>query len=708
MIMNILKQIINNISSRIIYRNSNFGISGEFEIIQKENSFQKEFRDWSITHGKFDKIQYKGKGERVAVLDTGIDINHNDLSGQVNGFSFIKDDSDFSDFSSHGTFCAGEIVAKENLQGVIGIAPEATCFCGKVLYGNNRDNRIYNFEQSLSQAILAAPKEGCGVISMSLGTSYKSLMIENAINEVVSKGVIVIAALGNDGMKGTLYKSYPAYYENCIAVASSNEKDLPTWFSSIGLEHGKPDVAISSLEYYWGCIPDNKYGKMIGTCLAGNTMVLTDKGPVPIIDVKKGNNVYSYDFENRKMSIKKCTNWFDRGKKKTYRIKTNNFTIEATDNHPFLCAEPQDFSSRRKSSKSRVMKWKKLSDLKLGDLIANYYSLPSKAKTVTANGITITKNLCQLVGLFIGDGYIVHDRRRSEKPYGISFCMFDLCLQYKSFIKKELGKEPHEYNGQLTIYSVEIGNMFRMLELDKTSYTKRIPSWAWELPIEYKKHLLAGLIDSDGTVSAPGRISFEFCNKELTEDIKYFCQSMGYHVSNIYERTRNDIWSSVPSRKHYKQKLFTTSYHISITSYDSIPFLDTKYNASFQKGINNSFGKRIYETICLSDDIELDRILSIEEFKEQNVYDIEVEGSHNFIANGLIVHNSMACPTVAGIALLWREAIKEKKIEINSSNMHQEFKKWLHRVANDTNKNGWDCELGFGVLMFENGDLKIC
>lgn len=169
------------------------------------------------------------------------------------------------------TFCAGEIVAKQDGVGIIGVAPEASAFCGKVLYGNNKDASIHDFERILSNGIKSAVKDGCGIISMSLGMNKRSGIIEEAVNEAVNNGVLLFAAAGNEGMIGSPYKSYPAAFENVISVGAANAKDLPQWFTTYGIGNNKyeqPEVAIASLEYYWGCYPGNKYGKMQGTSMA--------------------------------------------------------------------------------------------------------------------------------------------------------------------------------------------------------------------------------------------------------------------------------------------------------------------------------------------------------------------------------------------------------------------------------------------------------
>lgn len=258
-------------------------------------------REWAIVHAGLDKLPFKGNGQTVGILDTGVDKNHNDLAGRVDLVNFIPDSLDI-DEHGHGTFCAGEILANGNGNGmgdgIIGVAPLARGLCCKVLYGNSKDGTVLNFEKGLANAIQTCCEVGCGVISMSIGFDHRSRLIEEALLEAVNHGVIPIAACGNNGMMGSLSRSYPASYPCCVSVAAANEKGLPAWFSTTGVEgqiEEQPEVAVASREYYWGCVPGNRYGRMIGTSMAcpvvAGTALLWREAMVQKGTLPSGNNV---------------------------------------------------------------------------------------------------------------------------------------------------------------------------------------------------------------------------------------------------------------------------------------------------------------------------------------------------------------------------------------------------------------------------------
>lgn len=212
----------------------------------------------------------KGNGVTVAVIDTGIDYMHPDLKGNVAGHYSTCDSSDGRDDNGHGTHCAGIIAAAANNGiGVSGMAPEAKIYAVKVLdkFGSGRTSNIV-------QGVLHATQKETDVISMSLGGICWDGAFQKAIDKAVSKGIVVVAAAGNDSVS---QKSYPAAYNNVIAVAATDSYDRFTFFSNYG---NWVDIAAPGLNIL-STLPTNlrladvayvgtgtSYGYMSGTSMA--------------------------------------------------------------------------------------------------------------------------------------------------------------------------------------------------------------------------------------------------------------------------------------------------------------------------------------------------------------------------------------------------------------------------------------------------------
>lgn len=225
---------------------------------------QSQERNWGLDLCKIDNAWSitKGKGIKIAVLDTGIS-DHVDLKGAWDPaltFNFSSDDSWEDRRSSHGTHVAGIIGARDNDMGVVGVAPECTIIPMKVLNdsgGGSFDNIVKAIEKAIS------PEVDADIITMSLG-SPSPPGSPDKVHEVIKKaaqmGKIVLAAAGND--KGPV--NYPAKYDEVIAVAAVDENGNFAEFTSSGLEVDSlgPGVNIFST------LNNNRYGRMSGTSQA--------------------------------------------------------------------------------------------------------------------------------------------------------------------------------------------------------------------------------------------------------------------------------------------------------------------------------------------------------------------------------------------------------------------------------------------------------
>jgi thermitase len=164
----------------------------------------------------------------VAVVDSGICASHPDLAGRtVGGWDFLESDAVPQDDFGHGCSVSGVIAANMNNGiGIAGVAPNAQIMPLRVLNASGVGSY-----SDVAAAIVYAADNGAQVINLSLGGSNPSSTLENAVNYAISKGVIVVAAAGNNGTEGALY---PAAYPDVIAVGSVDPNLEPSSFSNYG------------------------------------------------------------------------------------------------------------------------------------------------------------------------------------------------------------------------------------------------------------------------------------------------------------------------------------------------------------------------------------------------------------------------------------------------------------------------------------------
>jgi thermitase len=204
---------------------------------------------WEVTSGEASVV--------IAVLDTGIDREHEDLAGKVIAEVNFTDSLTTNDVYGHGTHVAGIIAATANNGiGVAGLAYNCRLMNVKVA----DDYGIFHGSVA-AKGVRWAVEHGAMVINMSLFSTEPSRDLEEAINYAWSKGVVVVAAAGN--FIGTK-TAYPAYYSNCLAVAATDSNDCVASWSSQG---DWVDVAAPGVDIY-STLPGDQYGSKSGTSMA--------------------------------------------------------------------------------------------------------------------------------------------------------------------------------------------------------------------------------------------------------------------------------------------------------------------------------------------------------------------------------------------------------------------------------------------------------
>jgi serine protease len=170
----------------------------------------------------------KGAGVTVAVIDTGVS-QVPDLKGTklVGGYDFVNDRAEAADDNGHGTHVAGTIAqSTNNNYGVAGIAYEAAIMPLKVLSAGGGGTVA-----DIAEAIRFAADNGADVVNMSLGGGGESSIMKEAIDYAHSKGVVIIAAAGNENRNSA---SYPARYPHVIGVAATDAAGGKAPYSNFG------------------------------------------------------------------------------------------------------------------------------------------------------------------------------------------------------------------------------------------------------------------------------------------------------------------------------------------------------------------------------------------------------------------------------------------------------------------------------------------
>ncbi len=194
----------------------------------------------------------------IAILDTGIDKQHVDLASKVvGGYDFINDDNDADDDNGHGTHVAGTAAGLTNNGiGIAGVAPNCTLMPVKVLSAGGSGSY-----EAVASGITFAADNGANVINMSLGGGGGTPALQDAVRYALSRNCVVTASAGNNGNTAP---NYPGFYPECIAVASTNQNDQRSGFSTYG---DWVDVAAPGSEIL-STLPDNSYGAQDGTSMS--------------------------------------------------------------------------------------------------------------------------------------------------------------------------------------------------------------------------------------------------------------------------------------------------------------------------------------------------------------------------------------------------------------------------------------------------------
>ena len=223
----------------------------------------KDTIPWPIKKSKFFASKYTGKGQKIAIIDTGVGL-HKDINKscikRLTARGKKMDPSKNTHYLEHGTFCCGEICGAKDGKGIIGAAYNSKFYS---IQGLCPDRGVDPFWY-LTLAINKAVELKVDVINMSLGSTHDDMRVKEAVGRANRAGIIIVAAAGNAGRNGRIVRNYPSDYSEVISVGSVNINDMPSSYT----QFSKSVFVSIGGENMYGILPNNRFGNLSGTSMS--------------------------------------------------------------------------------------------------------------------------------------------------------------------------------------------------------------------------------------------------------------------------------------------------------------------------------------------------------------------------------------------------------------------------------------------------------
>ncbi len=403
-------------------------------------------------------------------------------------------------------------------------------------------------------------------------------------------------------------------------------------------------------------------------CLTGDTEIFTNpKGPVEIKDIQTGDKLFVWDSKTNTIQRSIVTAKIFSGIKQVYKLQAGGRDINATANHPFLTLTRKKNNPLHKKGFFHH-EWKALSDLKVGDVVAIAKRFPVDGKPheipqLRLDRMIKSKNqysefemndrhlynpeviipkmtdndFMWLTGILLGDGSIHKDLNKINIALHVTDSTREVAIEVieKLFNYTVTTKDERSFE----IQSKVLAHLFAQMGFSGNASTKRIPQWVYSLPKDQILSLLAGYIDSDGHVCG-NALACTSINIRLLQDVRALAIACGFGVSRIFKHREKGealvVGNLCPVNDSWRILLNGPNIHDlpirHAAKREKVKKIRSRRDYSGVEGLNLSSK--------VNDEIGFATIQNIVPLGEAPTYDIEVEGHHNFVANGLIVHNS--------------------------------------------------------------------
>ena len=448
----------------------------------------------------------------------------------------------------------------------------------------------------------------------------------------------------------------------------------------LGLEHNKPY---------------KKSARIVGECFVRDTLVLTEKGLIPIQNIRRGDRVFTQH------SLNPVTQLYEMPKRELLKIRLDNGTHNTvTPSQKFKVLD-----------KNLEFIWKEAKELTREDYIvtrAHYPEIKGPAKLnksvdIKKHPTYLNENIAYVLGFLLSDGSVEksNGRQRNRMRFDSSSesilekvrSVFKQEFDYESKIEVKASRGVTKYGKPLKkMYSIRINrnhiNNFFMLNFNLEgckAKTKEIPQQLYVSPKEVIFAFVSGLVEGDGSIHRRRNvIHYGSISEQLIDGLLILLQHQGIFGRKYKAKKTNSSFvlgrkvkgketfyslefkgsnalllvSKINCVQALKQsRLFGISLKRTIPSrHDLIPYaganvfaeLSTRHIGSgwYQDLSGDKFGKigpplSTFVDGIVENKIYFSKIASIEKATSQETFDIQVEGEHEFIANGMVSHNCL-------------------------------------------------------------------
>ncbi|WP_407686333.1 Fe-S cluster assembly protein SufB [Mycobacterium sp. HUMS_1102779] len=379
-------------------------------------------------------------------------------------------------------------------------------------------------------------------------------------------------------------------------------------------------------------------------CLAGETLVWTaNRGQIPIKEIEFGDYVFAYDEGAERFVVAPVKAAAQTDTRLTYTVQTTRRSVRATGNHPMLVLRDERKDGRQRARFAR--RWVTVDEIKPGDFIGVPRRIPEFGVTAELPGVAgldvprvSSVDLMWLLGLYIGDGNL----HLSPKTYRVQFAVPATDVRLRAEVTRVVGElfglrciEADDY--RIVVNSKALTEWIVALGFGGVSLTKRVPDWVYGLPVEQRLAFLGGWVDADGYVGpASGDSVLLTCaNEALLGQARELAELSGLRAGGP--------WAFSQPYRHAPERT-QTAWRLGISGdFERLGCRNPKRTDRFGRrrylhSSNGAHGTTI--RAHTNDWLGFERVKSIEPHTVEPVFDVEVDGPHNFVAEGLVVHNS--------------------------------------------------------------------